>query len=143
MLQRGGDRPLHVPQQTIWGTRSWGFHTVRGGIDPGNQHFCPVWRNCRFMEVVVICGRHRSSPGVAGSTNCGFHIVRFVVDPGDHRFRPRFVVVVHVWTNLRSEDDMLSSQGGAWSTNPRRGFHTIRAGTDPGDHRFRPRFVPL
>ena len=35
----GGDRRLHEPQQTIWCTRSWSFHTVRGGIDRVDNRF--------------------------------------------------------------------------------------------------------
>ena len=30
-------------------TPGWGFHTVRGGIDPGNHRFCP-----RFVGVVDV-----------------------------------------------------------------------------------------
>ena len=45
----GGDRQLHEPQQTIWCTSSWVSHTVRGGIDRGDNLF-----RLRLMGVIDI-----------------------------------------------------------------------------------------
>ena len=56
------------------------------------------------------------------------------------RFRSRFVGVVDVWKHFCSGDGILSSPGGAGSTNIRLKPHHGR-GIDPGDHRFRLRFV--
>ena len=54
-LARGAtlaERWLHEPQSAItqWG---WGFHTLRGGIDPGDLRYClrvvgvaDAWKDC-------------------------------------------------------------------------------------------------
>ena len=41
------------PGQSAIGRRGWGFHTVRGGFNPGDHRFRPhvvevvdVWRDC-------------------------------------------------------------------------------------------------
>ena len=98
-LIRGWDR---IPPGWRWAlavrTPAWGFHTVRGGIDPGVNHVRPqyvgvvdVWKDLPFEECTL------SSPGVAGPANWGFHTVRDAIDSRDHRFRPRLVEFVDVW----------------------------------------------
>ena len=107
---------------TQWG---WGFHTLRGGIDPGDLRFRP-----RVVGVVEVRKYSRSgdgnlsSPGAAGprrwpegqlSLRAGsmspsqsaitrwgwdFHTLRGGIDPGDMCFRPRFVEVVKVWKDF-------------------------------------------
>ena len=103
---------------TQWG---WGFHTLRGGIAPGDLRF-----RLRVVGVVYVrkyfeSGHETlSSPGVAGPRRCpkmklsprvgsmspsqsatsqldwGFHILRGGIDPGDLRFRPRVVGVLNI-----------------------------------------------
>ena len=90
-----------------WCTRSWGFHTVRGGIIRGGNRV-----RCRIIGVVDIRKAFCSVDGIAhspcagGFTNpslsaisqwrWGFHTVRGGIDPEDHRSRPLFVGVVGV-----------------------------------------------
>ena len=56
-------------------TPGWGFHTVRGGINPGDHRFCP-----RFVGVADVRKDfwfgdvNLSSPGRAGSVNAGLGI---------------------------------------------------------------------
>ena len=33
--------PCTIPSQSAIGQWDWDFHTVRGGFDPGDHHFCP------------------------------------------------------------------------------------------------------
>ena len=101
-----------------WG---WGFHTLRGGINPGDLRF-----HLRSLGVAEISkdfklGDHTISfPGAAGprrhpewqlapragfmsssksaitQLGCSFHSVRGGIDPGDLCFRPRVVGIVEV-----------------------------------------------
>ena len=74
-------------------TSRWGFHTVRGGIDPWANGFRP-----RFVGVVDMW--KDSDPGIGPypprmaldlrTPGWSFHTVRCGIDPGGHRFRPRF-----------------------------------------------------
>ena len=96
-LTLSGWRWLHEPQpisnEPVW----LSFHTVRGGIDPGNHCFRPrcvvdVRNDFSFGDVIF------SSPGGAGSTDpsqsaisqwgWGFHTVRGGMDPGITVFVP-------------------------------------------------------
>ena len=138
----------------------WGFHTVRGGIDPRDHRLLPrcvgvadVWNDFSFG------GWTLSSPGGVGFTNSSrsaisqwgwsSHTLRGRIDPGDHRIRPPSVGVLDAWKDLSSGDGILPSPGGACSTNPSQstiselgwGFYIVRGGIDPGDYRFRPRFI--
>ena len=49
----------------------WGFHTVRGGIDPGDHRFRPrpMCRSCRGMAGFLIRGCELILPGLHFSTN--------------------------------------------------------------------------
>ena len=38
-----------IPSQSGIGQWDWGFHTVRGGFDPGDHRFCP-----QVVEVVKV-----------------------------------------------------------------------------------------
>ena len=89
--------------QSSIGWCGWGFHTVRGGVDPGKLRFRPrvvgvahVWKD--FDPGIVpypprgalaLCtSRNQSAIGQWGWC---FHTVRGSFDPGDHRFRPQVV----------------------------------------------------
>ena len=103
----------------------WGFHTLRGGIDPGDLRFRPrvvevveMWKDFQYEDETL------SYPGVAGPRRCperqlspragsrspsqsatgqvgwGFHTLRGGIDPGDLRFRPRGIGVVDIWKDL-------------------------------------------
>ena len=54
----GGDRRLHEPQQQ-WCTRSWGLHTVRGGIVRGDNRF-----RLRLFRVVNVWKVFFSDDGI-------------------------------------------------------------------------------
>ena len=79
-------------------TPGLGFHTVRGGIDPGHHGF-----RLLFVGVVDIL----KDPGMGPypprmemalrKTGWVFHTMRGGIDPGNHCVRPRFVGVVYVW----------------------------------------------
>ena len=53
-------------------TPDWRFHTVRGGVDPGDNHVRPqygvvdVWKDLQYEDCTLF------SPGVAGPTNLRF-----------------------------------------------------------------------
>ena len=114
----------------------WGFHTLRGGIDPGDLRFRPrvvgvveMWKDFQYEDETL------SYPGVAGPRRCperqlspragamslsqsatsqlgwGFHTLRGGINPGDLRFRPRVVGVVDIWKGFWSGDETLSSPG--------------------------------
>ena len=101
------------------------FHTLRGGIDPGDLCFRPqvvgvveVWRELSSGDKTL------SSPGAAGprrwperqlSPRAGsmspsqsvitqrgwsFHTLRGGIDPGDLCLRPRFVGVEEIWKDI-------------------------------------------
>ena len=101
------------PRQSATSQWDWGFHTLRGGIDPGDLRFrtrvvgaVDVWKDFSSGD------GNPSSPGCAGSMydpqpindrgrwGWGFHNVRGGFDPGDHRFCPQVVGVVDVWRDL-------------------------------------------
>ena len=90
--------------------RDWGFHTVRGGVDPTELDFLP-----RFVKVLDVWidvwtgGGTISSPDGAGSIiydpqpirdrpvgGVGNPTLRGGISPGDIRVRSRFVGVVYV-----------------------------------------------
>lgn len=97
-----------------WCTRSWAFHTVRGGIDAGgiitvfipglSELYLDVWY-CFFLGGGIL-----SPPGAVCSTSPSqpaisqwawvFQTVPGGIDPGDLPFRPRIVRVVDVWNTL-------------------------------------------
>ena len=110
---------LHESQPISNQRWDWGFHTSRGGINPGDLYFGPrvvgvveVWKDFSSGNQTLF------SPGAAGSQRwpqgqlsiCagsmnpsqsatslwgwGFHTVRGGIDPGDLRFRRRAVGVV-------------------------------------------------
>ena len=85
-------------------TPGWGFHTVEGGIDPGDHRFRP-----RFVGIVDVwkdfsdSGMGPYPPRVAlalQTPGWGFHTVLGGIDPGDHCFRPRFAGVVDAWKDF-------------------------------------------
>ena len=104
-----------------------------------------------YPSRVALAGSTKSRFGFSNKLGgLGFHTVRGVIDPGNRQFHPRFVVVVDLWKNFCSGDDIVSSPAGGGSANARLGFskkpvglgipHVV-GGVDPGDHRFRPRFL--
>ena len=125
----GGDRRLHEPSQQ-WCTRSWGFHTVRGGIVREDNRFHPriiCSRRCkegvlfRWDRILPGCRLlHESQPISNQLVGWGFHTVRGGIDPEDHRSRPRFVGVLDVWKDFRLGDGTISRPGGAgrWLHEP-------------------------
>ena len=138
---------------TQWG---WGFHTLRGGIAPGDLRF-----RLRVVGVVYVrkyfeSGHETlSSPGVAGPRRCpkmklsprvgsmspsqsatsqldwGFHTLRDGIDPGDLRFRPRVFGVVDIWKYFCPGDGNLSSPGAAGPRRCPAGKLSTRAGSEP------------
>ena len=98
---------FRAPTNQPLGQRRWGFHTVRGGVDPGEHRV-------RSLGVGIVGIRRHlssghgilSSPGGAGSARPsqsaigpwvrGFHTVRGGVDPRELDFRPRGVGVVDI-----------------------------------------------
>ena len=84
-------------------TPYWGFHTVRGGIDPGDHRV-----RLQLLELNMYgriygpgMGLYPARVALALRTpGWGFHHVRGGIDPGDHLCRPRFVGVVDVWKDL-------------------------------------------
>ena len=81
-------------------TPGWGFHTVRGVVDPRDQRFRP-----RVVGVVMYGNIYDPRmisypPRVAlalRTPGWGFHTVGGGIDPGDHRFRPS---VVDLWKDF-------------------------------------------
>ena len=95
---------LHGPQPISNQQWSWGFHTMRSGINPRDHRFRPRCVGVADVRKDFCSGDGiLSFPGGAGSKNSsqsaisqwgwGFHTVPGGIDPGDHRFRPRFVGV--------------------------------------------------
>ena len=117
---RAGSISLSQSATSQWGSR---FHTLRGGIYPGDPCFRPpvvgvveIWKDLQSGDETL------SSPGAAGPLRCperqlsprvgsmslmsqlvtsqlvrGFNTLRGGIDPGDLRFRPRVVRVVDIW----------------------------------------------
>ena len=140
----GGAGPLRWPERqlsprtgsmspsksaiTQWG---WGFHTVRGGIDPSDLCFCtgvielkryggishpeispyPPWMR-RDLDVVSR-GKSRRALALRASraswqsVGWDFYTVRGGIDPGDHLCRPQVIGVVEVWKHFSSRDGNL------------------------------------
>ena len=99
-------------------TSQWGssFHTVRGGIDPGDLRFRPrAVGVVRTWKYVWSGDGKLSSPGAAG-----------------HRRWPKGNVSPRAGSMSPSQS--ATSQWGS-------SFHTVRGGIDPGDLRFRSRDV--
>ena len=90
------------------------FHTVRGGLDPGDHHFRPhvvgvvkVWKNCFFEDetpsssdaarprrwpegkILPHVGSMSSSQSSPNQLGWSFHAVPGSIDPADLSFRPR------------------------------------------------------
>ena len=123
-------------------TPGGGFHTVRGGIDPGDNHARP--QHVEFVDVLkdLRPGDFTlPSPGVAGSMNRGFHIARGTINSGDHRFRPCLVGFADIWHDQGIEPYphrvALALRTLGW------GIHTVGGGMDRGDYRFCPWFVEV
>ena len=132
--------------QSAIGWRCWGFHTVRGGINPGELRFrtrvcgfelCIKGFMIRRWEPILpgmrwLYGRaranQRSASGAGVSKPWG------AVSTGGSSFSsPGF-------RSCKDMEGFLIQGWGAigwWGL----GFHTVRVGIDPGGHRFRPRFV--
>ena len=116
------------PSQSAIRQWGWGFHTVRGGIGPGDLRFCP-W----VVRVVKVCWEFSSEDGNLSSLRAagrrrwpegqlsprtgsiprqsaitqwgwGFHTLRGGTDLGDLCFLPRVVGVVEAWREFSSGD---------------------------------------
>ena len=87
------------PNQSVIGQRRWGFHTLRAGVDPGEDS--SFLRDAGVIDIRRgLSPGHEvlSSQGGAGSTHSGqstigqwysgLHTVRVGVNPRDPRFRP-------------------------------------------------------
>ena len=94
---------------TQWG---WGFHTLRGGSDPGDPCFCP-----RVVGVVEIWKIFRPGDGNLPSPGSA----------GPRRW-PEGQLSPHAGSMSPSQSAITQ-----WGW----GFHTLRGGIDPGDLRFR------
>ena len=68
----------------------WGFHNVRGRIDPGVP-VSPVCWSCRCMEGSLMRGWDLIPLPALRTPGWGFHTVRGDIEPGDHRFYPRLL----------------------------------------------------
>jgi len=125
------------PSQSATSQWGWSFHTVRGGIDPGDLRFRPrvvgvveIWKNCwsgdgklyspgaagpRWPEGRLSPHADSMSPSESAISQWGwgFHTVRGYIDPRDHRFSSRVVGIVDICNDLRlwSGDRNLSSPG--------------------------------
>ena len=103
------------PSQSAVGRWGWGFHTIRGGFDPGVSTTCgPV--STRGKSVFV--------PGLSE-----LYMYGRIYDPGMGTYPPRDALALCTSPN--------QSAVGRWGW----GFHTMWGGFDPGDRRFRPRVV--
>ena len=61
---RGALALCTIPNQSAIGQWGWGFHTVRGGFDPGDHRFSPQsCRCCRRVEGSLIRGWDPAVPG--------------------------------------------------------------------------------
>ena len=112
------------PSQSAITQRGWGFHTLRGGIEPGDVYFSPravgvveIWREFssedKTLSSLRPAGPRRWPEGQlwprAGSMSLiqsvtsqwgwGFHILRGGIEL-DLRFRPRVVGVVEIWKDF-------------------------------------------
>ena len=101
---------------------SWGFHTVWGGIAPGDLRFRPgvvlvveIWNDLRSAEGNLSFpsaagpqrgpeGKISPRPGSMGPSQSaitqwgwGFHTLRVGIDPRDLRFRPRVFRGLEIW----------------------------------------------
>ena len=86
----------------------WGFHTLRCGIDPGDNRFHPqsVW-SLMFMEGFMIqgwahirpecCWLHGSSRSPISWWGWGLQPLRGDIYECDYRFRPQLVGIADVW----------------------------------------------
>ena len=135
------------PGQSAISQSSWGFSTMRCGIDSGDHRFrtrlvgvVDVWRDLLFWDGAI------SSSGGAGSTNPNqsaisqrgwdLHTMRGGIDSEDLRFSPRLVRDVDVWQDFSSGNGTLSSPVAVGATNTSRsainqehwGFQTVRGG---------------
>ena len=120
----------------------WGFHTLRGGIDPRDPRFrrrvvgvVEAWKTLppgdgntsspgsagprRWPEGPLSSRAGAMTPGQSTITlwGWGFHTRRGGIGPGDVRLRPRVVGVVEIWKISSPGDEDLSSPGAA---GPRR-----------------------
>ena len=108
---------LYETETSQWG---WGFHTLRGGIDPGDLRFRPRDVECLKLLKDFSSGDETiSSPGATGPRSWqegqlslravsmspgqsatrqwrgGFHAVPGGIDLRDHRLRPRGFLIVY------------------------------------------------
>ena len=70
----------------------WGFHTVRGGIDPGGHRFRPRFVDPGMGSCPPRVALVPRTPGwrlAVSPWGWGFHTMRSGIDPGNRRFRPR------------------------------------------------------
>ena len=113
---------LYAPQPRAIGPWDWGFHTVRGGVDPGELDFrtgvgvVEMWndvctrngaqsspggrtkRRGPILPVLcLLCSLYATSQLATSPWDWGFHTVRGGVDPGEFEFRTRVVGVVEIW----------------------------------------------
>ena len=93
------------PNQSAFGDRCWGFHTVRGGIDFAEHCFRPrgvgvveIRRASRSSHGILSCaggaGSTRPSQSAIGQRGWDAHILRGGAALRDSRFHPRRVGVV-------------------------------------------------
>ena len=98
------------PTQSATSQWGWGFHTMRGGIDPEGFRFRPRLVSCRDMEGYLIRGKDPILPGcgrISTMSRGATLVVRWLHDPSQS----------------------ATSQWG-W------GFHTVKSGIDPGGSPF-------
>ena len=113
------------PNQSAIGQWDWGFHTLRGDIDPrifllqlgvvrvgeilkdfrpgdGNESSPGVAGPRRWPETQSSrrAGATRPSQPAIGLWDSGFHPHRGGIDPGDLPLRPRVVVVGEIWNEF-------------------------------------------
>ena len=81
-------------------TPGWGFHTVRGGIDPGDHRICP-----RFVGVVYLY-KDRAAPPIDGPAlhDSGVKTVQWREREGHDSYQEvediRLEIVALLWSGL-------------------------------------------
>ena len=124
---------IYATGTSRWG---WGFHTLRGGIDPGNLRLCSRVKVAERWMIFLSGDETASSPGAAGhrswpkahlsrragsmrqqpTNGVGLHTVRGGIDPGDLRFSAKDVGVLQMLKDFLSGDEKILSPG---ATGPR------------------------
>ena len=106
------------PGQSAITQWDWGFHTLRGGIDPRDVRFRP-----KDFLVACICAN---------------------VQPGDRNLSSPSAAGPRSWTEgQHSQRASSMSPGQSAITQWDWCFHTLRGGVDPGYVRFRRQFVSV